>query len=62
MIERLPEAFPIAVGAKLVVKVMLCPAANVIGSDGPLKLKPAPDAAAWVTVDGAVPEFVSVRV
>ena len=61
VIERLPEMLPIAVGAKVVVKVALCPPANVNGSDGPLILKPPMDAAIWVTVEAAVPEFVSIR-
>ena len=62
VIERVPEAFPIAVGAKFIVKVTLCPASNVNGSDGPLRLNPLPDAVAWVTVERAVPEFVSRKV
>jgi hypothetical protein len=61
VIERLPEALPIAVGAKLVVKVALCPSAIVNGSDGPLTVKRPPDTTAWVIVKAAVSEFVRVR-
>ena len=61
VIERLPETLPVAVGAKLVMKVVLCPPANVNGSDGPLILKPPPNAEIWVTVVAAVPELVRVR-
>lgn len=61
VIERLPEALPIAVGAKLAVKVALCPSANINGSGGPLTVKCSPDATVWVIVKAAVPEFVRVR-
>jgi hypothetical protein len=61
VIERLPEASPIVVGANLVMNVVVCPSANVNGSDGPLKVKPPPDATAWVIVMADVPEFVRVR-
>ena len=61
MIERLPEALPIAVGANLVVKVTLCPSANVNGSGGPFTVKPSPDATVWVTVMAAVLEFARIR-
>ena len=46
VIERLPVALPTAVGAKLVVKVALCPSANVKGRGGPLTVKRPPDATA----------------
>ena len=61
VIERLPETLPISVGAKLVVKVALCPPANVNGSGGPLTIKPPPDETDWVSIMSAVPEFVRVK-
>ena len=61
VIKRLPEALPIAVGANLVVKVTLCPPANVNGSGGALTVNPPPDTTVWVTVMAEVPEFVRVR-
>ena len=61
VIKRLPEASPIAVGANHIVKVALCPSANVNGSGGPLKVNPPPDVAVWVSVMAAAPEFVRVR-
>ena len=61
VIERLPETLPVAVGAKLVMKVVLCPPANVNGSGGPFTVKPPPDAIVWETVMVSVPEFVRVR-
>jgi hypothetical protein len=61
VIERFPETLPIAVGTKVVVKIALCPPANVNGSGGPLIVKPLPDATAWVSVKASVPEFVRVR-
>ncbi len=62
MIERLPETLPIADGAKVIVKVALCPPANVKGSVGPLIAKPPPDAAIWTSVMALLPEFVRVIV
>ena len=61
MIERFPETLPIAVGAKIVVKVALCPPANVNGSGGPSRVKPPPEAMVRMIVIAAVPEFVRVR-
>jgi hypothetical protein len=61
MIKRLPEASPTAEGAKLAVKVALCPSANVRGSGGPATVKARPVATALVIVRGAVPEFLKVR-
>jgi hypothetical protein len=62
VIERLPEASPIATGANLPVKVALCPSANANGSDGPVTAKPPPDATALMTVKAVGPEFVRVTV
>jgi hypothetical protein len=61
VIKRLPEALPMADGANLAMKVVVCPSANVNGSGGPVKVKPPPDATALVIVKGAVPEFLNVR-
>ena len=62
VIERLPEALPIADGAKVIVKVALCPPDNVKGSVGPLRVKPPPDAAICMSVMAPVPEFLRVIV
>ena len=62
MIKRLPEALPMAEGANLAMKDALCPADNVNGRGGPETVKPPPDATALVIVEGAVPEFLNVRV
>ena len=62
VIMRLPEASPIAVGANRVVNVVLCPQAKVKGSDGPLTVKPPPEATALVIVILPIWEFVTVRV
>jgi hypothetical protein len=61
VIKRLPEAFPTAEGANLAMKVALCPSPKFKGSNGPVIVKPRPEAAALVIVMGAVPEFLNVR-
>jgi hypothetical protein len=61
VIKRLPEALPMAEGANLAMNVVLCPAVNVNGSGGPVTVKPPPDATALVIVEGAVLEFLNVR-
>jgi hypothetical protein len=60
--ERLPDTVPTAGGAKLIVKVALCPPANINGSVGPLRVKPLPDTTALTSVRALVPEFIRVRV
>jgi hypothetical protein len=40
--DRLPVTLPVAVGAKLAVKVVLLPALRVKGREMPANLKPAP--------------------
>ena len=60
MINTLPEALPVALGVKVVVNVVLSPAAKVNGSDGPLISKPFPEAAAWIIMMAALLEFVTV--
>src|ERR1700751_2370740 len=39
---RLPLAVPVAIGAKVTVNDVLCPAARVIGSESPTRLNPVP--------------------
>ena len=62
VIERLDEVLPIAVGAKIALKVALCPSVNVSGSCGPVTVKRPPVAIVFVIVKTAVPEFVRVRI
>jgi hypothetical protein len=44
--EMLPLALPVDVGAKMALKVKLCPAVRVMGGFNPLMLKPAPETVA----------------
>ena len=53
---------PALVGAKVTVKVVLCPAVNVTGSVIPEMLNPVPDAATAETVALVPPVLVSVSV
>ena len=46
VMEKLPDAFPAAVGAKLAVNVKLFPGGRVKGSDAPVTAKPVPLAVA----------------
>jgi hypothetical protein len=46
LIEMLPEALPVVVGANFAVKDALAPGAIVFGSVSPERLNPAPDAVA----------------
>jgi hypothetical protein len=62
VIERLPETLPVADGAKVIVKVVLCPPANVKGSVGPLRVKPPADAAICMSVMASLPEFLRLIV
>jgi hypothetical protein len=59
--EQLPEAFPLAVGAKLAVNVKLLPGGRVNGSDAPLMPKPGPVAFAWEMIMATLPEFVTLK-
>ena len=61
IIEVLPEAFPVAAGAKPAVNVKLFPGDRVNGSDAPPMLKPAPIAVIWEIVTAALPEFVTLK-
>ena len=62
VIVTLPDALPLAVGANLTVKLVLCPALNVTGRLMPLRLKPEPEAVAPVIFRFEPPEFVRVCV
>jgi hypothetical protein len=55
-----PLADPLKVGANATLKDVLCPAVSVKGSDSPLRLNPAPLAAAAEMVRLVPPELVSV--
>lgn len=57
----LPDASPVAEGAKLAVKVALAPGLRATGSATPLIVNPEPEAEIWEIVVGAVPEFVTVK-
>jgi len=60
--EMLPLALAADAGANAAVKEVLWPALRVRGTASPVKLKPAPVAAAVEIVMLAVPEFISVIV
>ena len=55
--ERLPLTLPLDCGAKMTVKLALCPAARVSGRAGPRRLNPDPVIAAWETVRFEPPEL-----
>lgn len=57
----LPLSDPDDGGAKVTVRVMLCPRLKNSGSCGPLTEKPLPVAWNAVTVSGIVPELVKMR-
>jgi hypothetical protein len=61
-IAMLPVTAPGEVGEKAAVKLVLCPAASVSGTEIPLKVKPVPLAAIWLTVTLDEPPFVRVTV
>ena len=50
LIVKVPLAAPPALGAKMALKVVDCPALSVTGKFGPVKLNPLPEAAALDTV------------
>ena len=56
----LPLPEPVACGAKITLKVVLCPAASVVGMANPLKLNPEPLTAAWEIVRLVPPVLVTV--
>ena len=59
LIVNVPLAAPAAVGAKMALNVVDCPALRVNGKFDPVKLNPLPDAAALETVTAAPPVFVT---
>jgi hypothetical protein len=61
IIEALPEAFPVAVGANPAANVRVFPGDRVNGSDAPPMLKPAPMVVAWEIVTVTLPEFVTLK-
>jgi hypothetical protein len=61
-IAMLPVTAPAEVGEKAVVRLVLCPAASVSGTEIPLKLKPVPLTAAWLMVTLVEPPFVKLTV
>ena len=60
VIVTLPLAEPAALGAKVTLNDVLCPAFSVSGNDRPLRLKPVPLALAAEIVRLVPPLFVSV--
>src|SRR5258707_9051245 len=60
--ETLPVALPVAEGANCPLKVVLCPAASVNGTDKPVMLNPVPKTLAAEMVTLAVPELLNVKV
>jgi hypothetical protein len=60
VIEMLPVAAPVVVGANVAVNDVPCPADNVMGVVRPLILKPVPEALAAEIETLAVPVFVKV--
>jgi hypothetical protein len=48
--ERLPVMLPPDCGAKVVVRLTLCPGASIAGTLSPLKLNPVPASVAWEIV------------
>ena len=55
--ERLPLTLPLDCGAKITLKLALCPAARVSGRAGPRRLNPDPVIAASATVKSDPPEL-----
>lgn len=58
--ETLPVTLPAAVGAKVTLKLVLCPAAKVWGRGRPLILKPVPATVVLERVTLAVPVFFRI--
>jgi len=61
VMETLPLALPVVVGANVAVNVVFEPSLTVTGSVSPEMLKPVPLVLAAVIVTLAVPELVSVK-
>ncbi len=62
VMETLPVALPVAEGANSPLKVVLCPAASVSGTDKPVMLNPVPEVLVAEIVTPAVPELLNVKV
>jgi hypothetical protein len=58
--DTLPAALPDAAGAKVAVKVAVCPGLRISPEETPLALKPAPETVTFETVTLELPAFVSV--
>ena len=59
LMVSVPLAVPVFAGANFTVNVVLCPAFNVAGRLGPVKLNPVPLADALDKVTAVPPEFVT---
>ncbi len=59
-IETVPVTAPAAVGENFTLKVVLCPAPSVAGTERPVMLNPVPEALPCERVMLAVPGFVKV--
>jgi hypothetical protein len=62
VIVSLPASVPAASGVNFTLKLVLAPAASVVGIVSPLIVKPVPETTAWLTDADAVPVFESVIV
>lgn len=62
VIDTLPDTFPAAVGAKVIVNAVWVPAFNVTGRLNPEREKPAPKTEAFEMATGTLPVFVRVIV
>src|SRR5260370_30011097 len=60
VMETLPVALPAVEGANCPLKVVLCPAASVSGTDKPAMLKPVPKTLAAEIATLAVPKLQNV--
>jgi len=60
VIEMLPVALPVVVGAKVALKLALCPPDKVSGSVSPVVPNPVPVTVAWVMVTLPVPVLLRV--
>lgn len=60
VIDMLPDAAPVAVGAKVAVNVEFAPAFSVSGVLRPLSVNPVPEMDPFETVTATLPLLVSV--
>jgi len=54
-----PASLPAALGLKITLRVILCPAASVTGVFAPVSVNPAPLSLIWEIVTLALPELVT---